>query len=138
MYEIVVATHGKLGSGLEDTMNMILGEQENIHFLQFLQNDDAQELRGRYLAAFNVIDKEHDILVLTDLFGGTPCNVVSKIALENKQRIRVLCGVSLPMLIASISSRDTEIGEAVEKILAASKEGTLSINFNFEDLQDDE
>jgi len=138
MYEIVVATHGKLASGLEDTMNMILGEQKNVHFLQFLQDDDVQELGDRFLSICNSIDKDHDILVLTDLFGGTPCNAASKIALENIERIKVMCGVSVPMLIESILKKDTELSEAVEKILTASKEATVSVNFNFEVSCEDE
>lgn len=138
MYEVIVATHGRFAEGLKDTMNMIVGEREKVYFIEFLQNDQVETLREKLQRVICSIDDEHQILVLTDLFGGTPCNVASKIALESTRKINVLCGVNLPMLVEAVFNIDNALDQVIDSILDASKQGIVSINLSSQISMDDE
>lgn len=130
MYEIIVATHGKLSEGFRDTIDMIMGERKGLYFIEFSQNDEIENLREKFINIKNSIKDENEILILTDLFGGTPCNIAIKIALESKLRIKILSGVNLPMLIEAVLNQDSILDGVIESILSSSKQGIMNIDFN--------
>lgn len=128
MYEIIVATHGKLSEGFRDTIDMLMGERKGVYFIEFSQNDEVENLREKLINITNSIKNE--VLILTDLFGGTPCNTAIKIALESKLKIKILSGVNLPMLIEAVLNQDSILDEVIESILNSSKEGIINVDFN--------
>lgn len=130
MYEIIVATHGKLSEGFRDTIDMVMGERKGVYFIEFSQNDEVENIREKFINTINSIKNENEILILTDLFGGTPCNTAIKIALESKLKIRILSGVNLPMLIEAVLNQDNILDEVIESILSSSKQGIMNIDFN--------
>lgn len=130
MYEIIVATHGKLSEGFRDTIDMVMGERKGLHFIEFSQNDKIENLREKFINITNSIKDGNEILILTDLFGGTPCNTAIKIALESELRIKILSGVNLPMLIEAILNQDSILDEVIESILNSSKQGIMNIDLN--------
>ncbi|MGG7144693.1 PTS sugar transporter subunit IIA [Clostridium nigeriense] len=138
MYEIIVATHGKLSEGFRDTIDMIMGERKGLYFIEFSQNDEIENLREKFINITNSIKEENEILILTDLFGGTPCNTAIKIALESKLRIKILSGVNLPMLIEAVLNQDSILDGVIESILSSSKQGIMNIEFNSQVSMEDE
>ncbi|MDU5111037.1 MAG: PTS sugar transporter subunit IIA [Clostridium sp.] len=130
MYEIIVATHGKLSEGFRDTIDMVMGERKGLYFIEFSQNDEIENLREKFINITNSIKDENEILILTDLFGGTPCNTAIKIALESELRIKILSGVNLPMLIEAVLNQDSILDEVIESILSSSKQGIMNIDLN--------
>lgn len=138
MYEIIVATHGKLSEGYNDTINMIMGERKGLYFIEFSPKDEVENLREKFINIINSIKNENEILILTDLFGGTPCNTAIKMALESRQRIKILSGVNLPMLIEAVLNQDSILDEVIESILNSSKQGIMNIDFNLQVSIEDE
>lgn len=138
MYEIIVATHGKLSEGYNDTINMIMGERKGVYFIEFSPKDEVENLREKFINIINSIKNENEILILTDLFGGTPCNTAIKMALESRQRIKILSGVNLPMLIEAVLNQDSILDEVIESILNSSKQGIMNIDFNLQVSIEDE
>jgi len=130
LYEIIVATHGKLSEGFRDTIDMVMGERKGLYFIEFSQNDEIENLREKFINITNSIKDENEILILTDLFGGTPCNTAIKIALESELRIKILSGVNLPMLIEAVLNQDSILDEVIESILSSSKQGIMNIDLN--------
>lgn len=130
MYEIIVATHGKLSEGFRDTIDMVMGERKGVYFIEFSQNDEVDNLREKFINTINSIKNENEILILTDLFGGTPCNTAIKISLESELKIRILSGINLPMLIEAVLNQDNILDEVIEAILSSSKQGIINIDLN--------
>lgn len=96
---IIITGHGKFGSGLKSSLNLIVGDYEFIKVADFTQDKNPEKLKEEinYLVK-SCLDKK--IYIFTDLGGGTPHKVSSELALENRN-IEVLCGTNLPMLVES-------------------------------------
>ena len=105
MIHVLVMTHGKMAEGICDSAQMILGPQEGLEYLSFRPDWSldtlASELRKR-LSDFGDAAK---VLVLADLFGGTPSNALATVIGEGAN-IAAVAGVNLPMLIEVLMNRD--------------------------------
>jgi PTS system mannose-specific IIA component len=105
MIGIVVVTHSKLGDALIDAAELIIGDRpEAIVSVSIDTAQDVDKLRGKVAAAIRQVDKKDGVLILTDMFGGTPSNLSYSFLEEG--HIEVLSGVNLPVLIEATSSRD--------------------------------
>jgi mannose PTS system EIIA component len=85
---------------------------------------DAVLARARALAA--QLDAGDGLLVLTDMFGATPCNVAARLLADG--RVEGVSGVSLPMLVRVLSSRDGSLAASVQRALSGGAEGVVHIN----------
>jgi mannose/fructose/sorbose-specific phosphotransferase system IIA component len=103
MTHIVVAAHGDLASGLVMAAEMIAGEQPDLTAVA-LQPGESPESFGATLAAVLAPLGDEDLLILIDLFGGTPYNVAARQVL--KPHVECVTGVNLPMLLEVLMSRD--------------------------------
>ena len=97
MIGILVVTHGKLATELVNAAKMIVGELENVQAISIGWNDDVNEARERIRSAIKKIDFGHGVLILTDMFGGTPTNI--SLTFLEKGRTEIITGVNLPMII---------------------------------------
>jgi len=105
MIGIVVVTHSKLGDALIDAAELIIGDRpEAIVSVSIDTAQDVDKLRGKVAAAIRQVDKKDGVLILTDMFGGTPSNLSYSFLEEG--HIEVLSGVNLPVLIEATNSRD--------------------------------
>jgi len=105
MIGIVVVTHSKLGDALIDAAELIIGDRpEAIVSVSIDTAQDVDKLRGKVAAAIKQVDKKDGVLILTDMFGGTPSNLSYSFLEEG--HIEVLSGVNLPVLIEATNSRD--------------------------------
>lgn len=101
MYNIVIATHGNLAEGFYETSKLFCGEQD-IKIFKLLPQDDINSF---LINMKNELEKiENDILIFTDLLGGSPNNV--SLTLTKNENIHLICSLNLPMLIEAISNKD--------------------------------
>lgn len=115
---IVILNHGRLGQELIASAEMIIGKISNIQAVSLMHGMSIEEF---YKAADQVVSPmEGEVIILTDLFGGTPCNVA--MMLQRKYDIRVLCGMNLPMLIDLVNSRDMDLCGDVNELIGQALE----------------
>ncbi len=104
MTGILVVTHADLGNALIETAQLILGENpENINFVSINITESPESLRKKIKQGISKVQTGNGVLILTDMFGGTPSNL-SYSFLEEGQ-VEVISGVNLPILLKAINSR---------------------------------
>ena len=121
MIGIVVVTHGNLGEALIEAAELIISERpENIASVSIDIAQDVDKLRGKVADAIKEVDKKDGVLILTDMFGGTPSNLSYSFLEEG--HIEVLSGVNLPILIEATQSREKlGLTELAARIVAQGK-----------------
>lgn len=97
MFGTLITTHGNLGNELIKSAELIKGPLENIMHICIDQTKDVEDLKKEINIAIKKLDKGKGVLILTDLFGGTPSNISLSFMKEDK--VEVLTGVNLPMLL---------------------------------------
>ncbi|MCG8620354.1 MAG: PTS fructose transporter subunit IIA [Desulfobacterales bacterium] len=106
MTGILIVTHAQLGDTLIDTLEFILGKpQDHLEAISIDINQDPDNLRKKIKDGIKKVrTDEGGILILTDMFGGTPSNLSYSFLEEGK--VEVISGVNLPMLMRAVSVRD--------------------------------
>lgn len=97
MIGVVVATHGNLAGALLDTACRVVAAEGQVAAVEILQEDDAHSFEVRFADAVRKVASAGGVLVLTDMFGGTPSNI--GMTLHERDKVEVLTGVNLPMII---------------------------------------
>lgn len=97
MVGVVIVTHGNLARDLADVTELIVGPCPNLVPVTIEADDGITEIAKKIESAIKNADKGKGVLIITDLFGGTPSNVSLSFLQENK--VEVLSGVNLPMII---------------------------------------
>lgn len=119
--QLVLISHGKFCEELKKSTEMIMGPQEDIYTLPLLPEDGTETYKQKFLT---VTDSLNDFVVLCDLLGGTPANIISKLIMEGQQ-ITLYAGMNLPMVIEFINSQ--MIGSEPEFVRAGC-ESIVSVN----------
>jgi len=105
MIGLVLVTHGRLASEFIVAMEHVVGPQERIAAIAIGPDDDMERRRKDIARAIAKVDDGSGVIILTDLFGGTPSNLA--ISLMKSDKIEVIAGVNLPMLIRLEGARKT-------------------------------
>jgi mannose PTS system EIIA component len=105
MIGIVLVTHGCLAAEFLAALEHVVGPQRQIETIAIGPEDDIEQRRQDILAAVGKVDSGGGVIVLTDMFGGTPSNL--SISIMNGTNIEVIAGINLPMLIKLASVRET-------------------------------
>ena len=103
MIGVVVVTHGQLATELVNAAEMIVGDLPQFTAVSIGWHDDVNDAREDIAQAIDRVRGEEGVLVLTDMFGGTPSNL--GMTFLDKDRVEVITGVNLPMLIKLASLR---------------------------------
>ncbi|USI73169.1 PTS sugar transporter subunit IIA [Sphingomonas morindae] len=103
MIGLVLVTHGRLASEFVKALEHVMGPQAAIMSICIGPEDDAEASRCDIAAAIETVDTGEGAILLTDLFGGTPCNLA--ISLMKSDKVEVIAGINLPMLIRLASAR---------------------------------
>ena len=111
MLGIVVVTHGDLAREFIAALEHVIGRQQCVSTVCIAAADDMEKRRAEILECAKACDTGDGVIVLTDMFGGTPSNLAISIMVQ--ARIEVLAGVNLPMLVKLASVRNRPIAEAV-------------------------
>ena len=114
MIGLVIVTHGQLAAELRLATEHVVGPQDNLETVCIGPDDDMERRRDDIRAAVKRVDRQSGVILLTDMFGGTPSNLAISMLSEGK--VEVLAGVNLPMLIKLAEARQTsDLAEASEK-----------------------
>jgi PTS system mannose-specific IIA component len=106
MIGMVIVTHGRLAVELIAALEHVVGRQANITAVCIGPDDDMEQRRSHILDSVGKAEEGNGVILLTDMFGGTPSNLA--ISIMDKANVEVIAGVNLPMLIKLASVRQTE------------------------------
>jgi PTS system mannose-specific IIA component len=109
----VVVTHGRFGEELVAAARMIVGQAEHVRSVSIDWNADTAEAKRQIQEAIEGTDRGAGVIILTDMFGGTPSNVA--LSFLKKGRVEIVSGVNLPMVVKLASQAD---GEDLTKLVA--------------------
>ncbi len=124
MIGMVLVTHGRLADEFVEALEHVVGPQENTATVCIGADDDMEQQRDNIIKEVARVNTGDGVVVLTDMFGGTPSNLA--ISIMDKSDVEIIAGVNLPMLIKLASVRKTDsLGDAV---VAAQEAGRKYIN----------
>ena len=106
MIGMVLVTHGALAEEFRAALEHVVGAQKNLATICIGPDDDMEKRREDIVDAIVKVDTGDGVALLTDMFGGTPSNLA--ISLLEKDKVEVVAGINLPMLIKLASIRDNE------------------------------
>ena len=130
MIGIVIVAHGGLAREYLAAIEHVVGSQTGIRAISIEKSHDRTEKQTEICCAADAVDKGNGVVVVTDLFGGSPSNL-SLLACQPKGR-RILYGANLPMLIKLAKSRAKPLPEAVNVALDAGRKYIDSQNISQE------
>ncbi len=120
MIGMVLVTHGRLAEELIAALEHVVGSQPNIISICIGPDDDMEQRRQEILESAAKADEGEGVVLLTDMFGGTPSNLA--ISVMDSANVEIIAGVNLPMLIKLASVRKTEtLAEAIESAQEAGR-----------------
>ncbi len=120
MIGLVLVTHGKLAKEFISATEHVVGPQKNVKAICIGSDDDMEKRREDIMRAVKAVDTGDGVIVLTDMFGGTPSNL--SISILGKGKVEVIAGINLPMLIRLASVRDSgTLSDAVEQAQEAGR-----------------
>lgn len=124
MIGIVLVTHGQLAHEFRLAVEHVVGPQKLMETIAIGPDDDVEKRRQDILDAVSSVNDGQGVIILTDMFGGTPSNLAISVMQDGV--VEVIAGVNLPMLIKLVSIRDSQ--ELSKVIEAAQESGRKYIN----------
>lgn len=120
MIGLILVTHGRLAEELVAALEHVVGSQPNIISICIGPDDDMEQRRSEILSSAAKVDEGAGVVLLTDMFGGTPSNLA--ISVMGKANVEIIAGVNLPMLVKLVSVRKIEpLNDAVESAQEAGR-----------------
>lgn len=105
MVGVVVVTHCRLGEELIAAAELVVGEElKNFQSVSIDPKEGTEEIREKIIAAIRKVESGEGVLILTDMYGGTPSNI--SLSFLEEKKIEVITGVNLPMLLKLATYRD--------------------------------
>ena len=126
MIGILIITHGMLGESLIHCASHVLNKRPpRLRQLGVTAQDDPLLLLPQARELVKELDKGHGVLILTDMYGGSPSNIAQKLVVPGK--VEAVAGVSLPMLIRALTYRDRSLQTIVTKAVSGGCEGVVRV-----------
>ena len=120
MIGVVIVTHGKLAREFRAALEHVVGPQEQFETVSIGPDDDLDLRRNDMMEALARVDGGKGVIVLTDMFGGTPSNLA--ISAMERDNVEVIAGVNLPMLVKLASVRgESSLEEAITQAQEAGR-----------------
>lgn len=120
MLSLVIVTHGNLATEFVNALEHVMGPQKEVFAFCIHPDDDMEKKRADLLRLFKAQEGSEGVVVLTDMFGGTPSNL--SLSLLDHANVEVIAGVNLPMLIKLASIRDkVDLADAVTQAQEAAR-----------------
>lgn len=120
---IVLVTHGSFGGNLAESAQLILGPQDNLSCVPIPPQSGGDEIIGQIKDAVREGNRGSGVLILTDLFGGTPTTL--SLSLLKDHDLEVVAGVNLPMLIKALQCRHFSLEEMAQSVREAGRKGIV-------------
>lgn len=124
MIGLLIITHCELGRELINAAEFIVGRIEGVDAISITQTSESEDIRQAIKEKISALDNGEGVLILTDMFGGTPSNI--SLSFLEKEMVEVLTGVNLPMIMAICQNRsDLKLSEVAA---TAEEAGKMSIS----------
>ena len=129
---IIIASHGEFAAGMHQSGYMIFAEQVKVQVVTFMPNEGPDDLYAKFNDAVASFDADDEVLVLADLWSGSPFNQASRVMGENPDRkFAIITGLNLPMLIQAYTERMMDANAGVDAVVAniikEAKEGVKAL-----------
>lgn len=133
--KIILVSHGSFSKGLYETMEMVLGPQKNLSYVGLYPHQGIDELKKNIVKELKKADPEEEILVLTDLFYGSPFNAM--VQLMKDWNVYHLTGINVPLLMEILLMRDNgkHAAEICDEALKLATNTVSDVRKYLEDLQ---
>lgn len=126
-FGVIIASHGGLAEGMKDSLDLVFGQQENTAVVSFLEGQKPEDVKVAYQKAIAAFDeKAKEVLILVDLWGGTPFNQANLLAAE-QSNIGIISGLSLPLAIQAFTERLDESKSLATAMANMVREGRAGI-----------
>ncbi len=127
MYDILILSHGHLAEGFYRTMEMIFGEEPKIGWTSLMEGESSESF-GKKLEDSVDWESTHGLLVLCDLFGGSPCMGVVSRLIDSGKKWRMVAGISLPMVMEAYSRREGDLDISADALLKEGRSSIIDVN----------
>ena len=125
MIGVVVVTHGQLATELVNAAETIVGDLPHFLAVSIGWHEDVQDAREAIATAIDKVQQPGGVLLMTDMFGGTPSNLV--ITFLEKDKIEIVTGVNLPMLLRTVCYRQEPLEALVTRALSGASQGIMQV-----------
>ena len=138
MISVIIGTHGMFSEEILKSAEMIFGTQENVGSVTFKPGEGIEDLVEKYNKLISELDCTDGVLFMVDLFGGSPFNAASIIAMKH-DNMEIVTGVNLPMILETLGSRDfSNLSELLAIAENSGKEAIRVLTKNLEtDIEDE-
>ena len=127
MIGILLVSHGAFGESLIHCASHVLGKRPlYVRQVGVTVHDDPEEIIPVAEDLIRFLDQGQGVLVMTDIYGATPCNIASRLLAEG--RVEGVSGVSLPMLVRALAYRAAPLATVRDKAVSGGTEGVVHIN----------
>ncbi len=127
MIALLIVAHGNLGDSLIQCATFVLGKRPDaLENLDLSACDDPADMLARARSKLAELDQGEGVLVLTDVYGATPCNTVCKVIAAD--HIEAIAGVNLPMLLKALTYRNQGMAKLLEKAVSGGQSGIFNIH----------
>lgn len=124
MIGILIIAHGSLGESLIHCASHVMGKlPPQLDYLAVSTNDEPSTLLPKALAQLESLNSGHGVLILSDIYGATPCNIVTKLLTPNV--VEGVAGVNLPMLVRVLNYRNESLETCISKAITGGREGVV-------------
>ena len=122
MTGLIIATHGDLASSALEAAELLVGEQEQVETIGFRPGDSLELLLERFTQAIKQLEECEEILVLTVIKGGSPCNAATVMKAKNP-KLRVVAGLSIPLLAQFFESKANgeTLADSIDELIEIGK-----------------
>ena len=127
MISIVVIAHSEIANSFAYCVEHILAKRvDSLHILAVRKTEDADEIYYRARKLIDKVSKNDGVLILSDLFGATPCNIAQKLVVRGK--VELIAGLNLPMLIRAVTYAKYDLATVLAKSLEGANSGIIHIS----------
>lgn len=139
MISILITGHGKFSEGLYSSIDMLYGLDKYISYLNFERSENADDYKEKVKKELDAkLEISDAVLCLTDIQGGTPFKVCSELSLNLSEKVKVISGANIPMLLTACSEKDiSSLNELLESTLSEGKQGINTFELNLNEQEDD-
>ncbi|WP_291649740.1 PTS sugar transporter subunit IIA [Clostridium sp.] len=124
---IILISHGHFAKYSMESAEMIVGKQENYEIISVTDDKDLENVLEDLRGAYEKLSNEREVIILADIFGGTPCNASSRMILDGCNVV-VYTGFNLQVLLELLLSRELPIEEIKSKLEKVYKESFIDVN----------
>lgn len=128
MKRIILATHGNLSFEFKKTLDLILGNSDNVECFGMTKDKSSEDGKKELDKMISSYD-ESNLIILTDLFGGSSANICTELLLQG-HKFKLISGLNLPMLISLVTSDtdDISVQDLIEKAMNSAVTGVVDVN----------